>query len=206
LPATSLIRRKALSEPSSHNQQVADRQSTLFCAARGRSFGCSRAQKEWVSACDMLCGGALPLGAVHAALACKVPELTPVSKTISNEHYAIVASSGPASAPSRNSCRKFVCTEASIAESRPPFLPGLGGRALMTERNAFAADETSTPRRSQSAQQGPAVKVLQLVAQHKFDTTASYRHHYEICSLPRFPGFRRLLSRPPRPEGVGYAP
>jgi hypothetical protein len=93
----------------------------------------------------MLCGGALPLGAVHAALACKVPELTPVSKTVSNEHHAIVASSGPASAPSRNSCRKFVSTEACIAESRPPFLPGLGGRALMTERNAFAADETSTP-------------------------------------------------------------
>jgi hypothetical protein len=52
------------------------------------------------------------------------------------------------------------------------------------------------------------VKVLQLVAQHKFDTATSYRHHNEICSLPRFPGFRRpsLHTSTARPEGAGYAP
>jgi hypothetical protein len=51
-PGSSLIRRNASPEPSATGQQVADRQSTLLCAARGGSVGCSRAAKNGPATCS----------------------------------------------------------------------------------------------------------------------------------------------------------
>jgi hypothetical protein len=74
----------------------------------------------------------------------------------------------------------------------------------LTERNAFAAHETSTPNR-RSPPNSPAAKVLQLVAQRKFDTTASYRHH-RVVALTAFPRFQdAFVTSIAQPEGAGYA-